>query len=440
VSTLPRQPRQWDNLTALLVTPMAVSSGEAITAATVAAAVQARGGTACFLAAPFAWEFVSRIVDADMLELTDDGDENRARWETALRTWRPDVVVFADYPLLFLSSGAAPIADREGWVASLAALDATLVTLDHLGYAQRPLELAFGPPHLSLQSEALPALPPGMHILLPCPLNEPGRVPGRRGLPFRCLDPPLRVSNERRAAVRARYLDDPAHDVLVFHSVPTWSLRFVEAYQLPHYRLLSRLLSHYLSELRTRATVVSVNATGLLTQPDQGHVRFVNEDRLSAGAYDALLLSSDLVLTENAVANTLGKAVCGFVPAAVQRNSYRLGEILDHVDGPVRDLALALEAERPGGIFPHDVFPIWAREDLDRLGLFRDNTIADAVVDLELWGGEATASTLVGLLLDGAERERVVAAQQRYVRRLSALPDAYEALIVLLRGRSGLVG
>ena len=79
----------------LLVTPMTTSSGEAITAATVARSVQAHGGTACFLASAFAWEFVSRIVEADVLELTADAEQNSRQWDAALSTWRPDVVLFA---------------------------------------------------------------------------------------------------------------------------------------------------------------------------------------------------------------------------------------------------------------------------------------------------------------------------------------------------------
>jgi hypothetical protein len=416
----------------LFVAPMSHSSGEAVTATYMAKTIVERGGASRLLATPLALSLLGETREIDTVQLTDDGARNHHLWSTTLQTFRPEIIVFADYPLLFFSSGVAPIADRERWVATLEETDALLVTLDHIGYAQGEASVFFGPPHLSLQSEKLPELPSAMHVLLPCPLNEPSYVPSRRGVPFRSADAPLQASTGRIAELRRRFLARE-DELLIFHSVPNWSLRFAEAYGLPHYRFLPAILEHYLSQFPVPATVVSVNAGGLLEQPGAARTRFVNELNLPTDDYETLLMSADLFITENKVSTTLGKAVCGYVPSAVLKNSFGLRDVLERLKGPLREIALAMESAQPGSIFPYEVFPVWSTEDLDGLGLFRTNSINEAFSDLELWGGEDTQNVLHRLLTQRT-RDELRAHQARYLEKVRSLPDAYEVLFALRNG------
>jgi Family of unknown function (DUF6365) len=410
----------------LFVTPSEISSGEAITALHMAENIIKSGGEVHFLASRFAAVFLRKTFSERIVEFATDIGQNREIWSRSIEEFRPDVVVFADYPLLFFSSGVAPLAS-EAWVDSLEDLDATITTLDHLGYAQRPITVHFGPPHLSFQYEKTPALPCRMHILLPCPVQEPSHVPGRKGVPFRYWDLPLGITDSERQAVRRAYLQDE-NDLLIFHSTPNWAWQFARSFGLPHYSFLTQILEYYLADLPCSATVISVNKGDLLEPSLQAKLRIVNLAVLPTDKYEQLLHSCDLMITDNSVSASLGKAVCSQRPCAVIRNSYSLLELLERAEEPLRKMIMEMERVRLGSIFPYEVFPIWSREDLEELGLLKQNTLSTGFATVELFGGEVTREQLVGLLINEETRGSLRARQLAYVERLETLVDAYAAL------------
>ncbi|HBY99603.1 MAG TPA: hypothetical protein DEP84_37645 [Chloroflexi bacterium] len=415
----------------LFVTPMEVGSGETITALHVAERVAKCGGDVLFLASALATRFLEpRFPDAIRV-LTGDGERNRETWEATVRAFRPDAIVFADYPLLFFSSGVAPLADAE-WVRRLEDVEACLVTLDHLGFAQRAIGLFFGPPHLSFHYETLPAIPARMQILLPCPLHEPAPVAGRRGEPFRYWDVPLHVPDEQRRAVRRRYLERE-DDILLFHAAAGWAWQIAQANDLPYYQFLPEILAYYLADLPKPVTLVSVNNGQLLQPPAGSPLRIVNLASLPTAEYEALLFASDLMITENRISVTLGKAVCGLLPCAVLRNSFRYRALLRRLEGPLREVLTGMEWLRPGAIYPYDVFPNGMRDELEQLGLYRDNSLTQGFQDLEVYGGEATRQALRRLLTGETTRATLRGYQQHYVAGLQALPDAEAVLRRLIQ-------
>jgi hypothetical protein len=410
----------------LFVTPSEVSSGECLTALNMAENILAGGGEIRFLASAFTANFIRHTFRERVGELTGNLERNLEIWADALRTFKPDVLVFADYPLLFFSSGAPPLAN-EAWVQSLENLDAALVTLDHLNYAQRPMNIFFGPPHLSNHCERTPELPRRMQILLPCPVHEPASVAGRKGEPFRYWKLPLGLTPDQRRKFRRSYLHNE-RDLLLFHSTPNWAWRLAEQLGLPYYSFLTNILEYYLASLPRSVTVVSVNNGHLLTPSNSPNIHVLNLAALSKEEYAGLLFSCDLMITENRVSVSLGKAVCGLVPCAVLHNTYRLTEILSQADKALCRLVMEMERVRLGAIFPHEVFPIWGQNDLEQLGLFDQNSFATACESIEVWGGKATEQQFRELLTNEDRRAKLQARQQNYLRQLSSLPDASEAL------------
>jgi hypothetical protein len=411
-------------MSVLFVIPSEVSSGEAITAHHMARDVVLHGGEVRFLATRLTAGFLTEPFADRVTELTNDLAGNKAAWDRVIREVRPHVVVFADYPLLFFPSGSAPLAD-DAWVHGLGDLDAGLVTLDHLGYAQRPMTVYFGPPHLSLHSATTPLLPNRMHVTLPCPVHEPGQVVGRTGTPFRSWFRPSSWTEDEVQRVRRTYLRDE-RDYLIVHSAPGWAWRTAEIWGLPYYQFLPSLMGYNLAHLPRPALIVSVNNGHLLPPSDDGRVRILNLAAMPSAEYERLLLACDLMLTENAVSVSLGKAVGGLRPAAVLRNSHRLVDLLAQVDQPLRRAIIEMESTRLGAIFPYDVFPIWGRHELDQLGLYRDNTFVDTFAWVEVFGGEPTRRTLHDLLVDEGTRDEMRTKQEAYVRELATLSGPHE--------------
>lgn len=414
----------------LFVTPSQISSGEAITALSMAESVVANGGSIRFLASPFTAGFLQPYVGGRVKSLTDDVMENQRRWRRLLSDFEPEAVIFADYPLLFFPSGISPLAD-DGWCQELEQGRATLLTLDHLGYAQKPLTLFFGPPHLSMQSATIPPLPEAMQVLLPCPGQAPAPVPGRRGIPFRYWELPLAVPEPVQQATRDKYLAD-RDSCLIFHSVSSWAVRFAEHFDLPFYGFLSSFLDYYLQDSPRPVTVVSVNNGHLLQPLEREGLRICNLSALARDDYERLMFASDLMLTENRISVSLGKMACSLTPCAVLRNSYRLRPLLEKASGQLRELVVAMERRLPGAIFPWEVFPIWGRAELDELGICEGNTLYRGVASLELFGGETTRQKLQALLFDGDVRAGLRKEQAHYISELKELATAYTAISVAM--------
>lgn len=410
---------------AVFLTPSLTSSGEARTAGRIAARASRHGWSCRFLASRHTAGYLPS--EADRIEiLGDDRTRNRRRWRRLLDGFAPDVVVFADYPLLFFSSGAPPLADAD-WAAGLEATDAALVTLDHLGMAQGRRTVWYGPPHLSQRAETVPAPPPSTTVLLPCPLHEPGPVEGRRGRPCRRPGSAGGPSRELQREMRAEFAGDDG-ERLVLHTVSGWARRFAAAFDLPYHAYLPRLLAGYLSGVPGGVSVVSVNGAEPRRPVGRDDVRYRAVDALPPDRYQALLAAADLLVTENRVSASLGRRVALGRPCAVLRNTRTLSEVRARADGPAREMAAALERERPGSVFPWDVFPIWSADDLDDLGLFRENGFTETFADLEVFGGEPTGRRLRRLLVSAEKRTSLRRRQRAYMDRVAALPGAVEAL------------
>lgn len=414
----------------LFVVPVEVGSGEIVTCLHIGQRCVAAGDEILFLASQFGRRFLEPVFGTPRVAgLTTDGAANLGLWASTLEEFRPDAIVFADYPLLFFGYGVTPLAEEPGWVESLETVEACLVTLDHFGFAQRAMRLFVGPPHLTSQSLRFPAIPEGMRILLPCPMHEPGSLAGRRGEPFRYWDVPLAVSPARREAVRRKYLGARwADEALVFHSVSNWAWQSAEAFDLPLYRFMPRLLDDYFAGASRPVTIVSVNNGRLMQAAPGSRVRIVNLAPLPALEFESLVLSADLMLTDNRISISMGKAICGLQTCAALKNSYRLLEILADADPPTRDVVLAMERARRGSVFPHEVYPSDLRQALDDLVLYRENSLTRAFKDVELYGGASTRATLTALLDEGPLRRTLRERAEAYVERLRGLPDSASVL------------
>lgn len=420
----------------LLVTPVEVGSGETVTARYLAALLVRNGHRVHFLASAFATRFLQDEFAGQITALGKDGPANVKTWSRTLADFRPDVIVFADYPLMFWRTGLAPLAREPDWVKRLLDLDIPLVTLDHFGFAQGEMGIFLGPPHLTHEYHRFEALPERMQIMLPCPMHAPTEVAGRKGTPFRYWDVPLTVAPEVRVATRNRYLRHPG-DLLVVHIVSNWAWQSAENLRLTFYKYLGELLLHYLEQVGRGVTVVSLNNGSLLGSASRNGVHVADIRPVTPPEFDELVFSSDLMLTENKVSISMGKAVCGLQAAAVLKNSYGILDLMGLCSGPVWEVVCAMERDRLGSVFPFDVYPTGMRDTLESIVLYRDNPLTDGFAEIEVFGGAPTESALASLLTDAATRDRLQQKQKRYVDALAAIDDGAAVLERIATGAAG---
>lgn len=411
----------------LFVTPVTLGSGETITAIHMAEALAADGDDVHFLASPFAESFVRESFPESVTELSESGGDHLETWRRTVEGFRPDVVVFADYALMEASTGCLPLSRQPGWEEALEATPGRLVTLDHFGFTSMSEGFFVGPPHLGLQYFSAPRLPEDVEVLLPCPMHEPGPVDGRVGRPFRSWPLPRGAPDARKAEARRRHLDDP-DDFLVLHPVSTWATRLAEDAGLTLYDQLPRLFEAYLGDAARPVTVVSVNGGDLLEAEPGASVSVVNLDTLSKSEFEALLFAADLVLTENRLSISLGKAVCGFQTCAAWHNSHRLHELAARDPKGGGEAVQAMERDRLGSVYPWAVYPSLTPDDVEEIGLYRDNSLPEAFLDVEIFGGEETGRLLRDALEGGEVTERLESRQRAYVERLRELPASEEVL------------
>lgn len=409
----------------MFVTPSELSSGEGVTVLQMCLTLTRAGHDVLVLASPFTARILAPRLTGRVRELGPDADINERIWQHALHVFRPHTVVFADYPLLHFSSGVSPLL-TDAWLASLSSLDAELVTLDHLGYAQRAMQMHFGPPHLSLHSECTPVPMDRMRVLRPCPMNAPNADASRLGTPFRFATTVRTSSPKERKKTRLAYTAGTSH--LVVHTTPNWAWRIAEDWQLPHYPLLDRVLEQLFGTVERAVTVISVNNGTLLAERDTPTLTIRNSGQLQHHEYEALLDAADLLVTDNAISSTIGRVALAGVPAVNLRNRRGLLDIVRGNDTAARQLAYAMEAARLGSVFPFDVYPIWNESDVSMLGLLRNNPVMECVTPVEIYGGASSAECMRATLEDETTRAAITQRQRAYRRQINALPDTLDVL------------
>ncbi len=235
------------------------------------------------------------------------------------------------------------------------------------------------------------------------------------------------VSAERRAATRRRWLNGAASALLVFHFVPNWAAQHAGKLGLPFYDFLPQLLELYLAPLGGRVRIVSVN-NGSLLRAAGPTLRIENLASVSKEEFEALLFSADLVLTENGLSISVGKAVCGRQVAAVLRNSFTLSALMADADPAVQQVLARMEAQMLGSVYPYEAFPTVTPRDLAAIGLYAGNSLAQAFARLEVFGGSHTAAALEQLLTDDRARSDLIERQQGYIDRLAGLEDVADTV------------
>jgi len=420
-------------LRVLFVDPVREGSGEIITTLHMGRALRREGAEVHYLGTPLARRLLGEEFAGAVQPLGDDPEANFRRWTAALSELRPHAVVFADLPFFWLRHGTVQLRSPAALLDAIESLDVPVFSLDHMGMAQGPITLYFGPPHLAQAPHRIPALPERVGRLLPCPMHEPGEVEGRKGAPFRYWEVPIVRPPGEREQVRASVLRKPG-ERLVFYPIPGWAVRVGEAIGHPYHRLLPEFFEYYFGGLGAPVTIVVVNGQAIPARAP-GDVRIVPMPILDVDRFEALMFAADLLLTDNGISIAMGKALCGLQACAHLRNRWRLAQLDARLDGRIRELMWATERAQLGSVYPYEVFPAGTRAEIEALGLFRDNTITEGFASVELFGGEQTRAELRALLLDEERREQLALHQRAYVERLAAAPSVDEVLRAAIAGR-----
>lgn len=350
----------------LCIAPCAISTGEALTALATAQRIVSQGGS-CTAALLPSLAGIAAVFPGQVTDLTFDPLLNESLIANLEDEFQPDIVLLADAPNLDFSNSVAPFPDY--WLATK--VERSLcpwVTFDHLGYAQAAVLMPFGPPHRCLFSNQIREIPSGMSILIPCPMGPPLVDPELQGEPIRVCDVSSGVDHLRKEKARER-LGFSSNSYHILHVVPRWSGYIADLLGLPYYRFLSRILVKHLEGIGKPVQLLSLNHGSLLETMETNDISIVNLPSVKSGRFEDLLAAADLLITENGISSTIGKAICLGTPVATLKNSFGPLVAVERASPSLRSVLLSMEAQCSGAIFPFVVYPIWAENDIQRLKL-----------------------------------------------------------------------
>ncbi len=430
-----------EDVRALFLCGASRTYGEINVVLPLAESVVAAGGEVWFLSSPLAAQ-LGRPAFADrVFEMSEDRAANQVLFWRIIKKYRPNLVVFSELYEILQSDRPreCPLLDSV-LLQDLESVEATLVFMDfiaHVGALQEVLACE----HCAGQwgRRALRSFLRRLWVILPCPLHEPGPVPGRRGIPFRIGPSP---SSETagvtdRTRCRAKYLGKAAErdGVLILRGSSTWQADLAEEAGVQLHEYLSDLLALYFEDFPRPVTLVSVSDRHKLRRPEgNSRLKVVNLPNLPRDEYRTLVLAADLVLTENEISYSLGQAL-GHGHGVLFVNSFTSRELsrreIDH-EG-LRRLLSKVEENWPGSIFPHVIHPIRLTKADHKLSeapvsasggslpvaTTRLGRMASSpFVKIELYGGRQTREILHRLLLDSSAAQELVREETGYLERL----------------------
>jgi Family of unknown function (DUF6365) len=428
--------------------------GEINVAVPLAKGVADLGGEVWFIASPLAARIAAVQFPGRVFVMGPNRENNQVAFWRWVKKYRINAVVFSElYEILQPRRiPDCPLLDRQ-FFNDIEYLDATLLFLDFIAHVPVLQQLARSDLYARrFGGGALASFLQRLWVVLPCPLNEPGDVSERRGVPYRVQELPVRVPAEERAKMRKQLLGSKTggKGALIVRTGSTWQAKLAKEYGVRVYDHLTDLLATYFQTLKRPVTVVSVSDKQRLHPDRAKRMRVVNVGNLDPADYRRLILSADLVLTDNQIGYTLATTI-GSVSAAVMVNSYKPQEIVRREGrrSEISRIVQRIERECPGSVYPHRIFPLPAEKEIlnkessaddasvpfgpevIRLGRMRSSPY----VKIEMYGGKRTAELFRWLLDDPSGREDLQRQDAAYIQRLDAIDDGPTVLSKIFQMR-----
>jgi hypothetical protein len=447
-------PTASEEIRALFLCGASRAYGEINVVLPLAESVAKAGGEAWFLASPLAAQLARTKSPDRVFEMTGDRTANQSMFSRMIKKFRPNVILFSElYEILQPGEiRECPLLDWKV-LRDLQDVDATLVFIDFIAHVQMLRDvLECSSCAQQLGERALQSFLERLWVIVPCPLNEPGPIASRRGLAFRIDGSlPLTLSKEEKVRCRSKYLGKKREKdgILIVRGNSTWQADLADQRDLHLGEFFTDLLSLYLEDLPKPVTLASVSDRHQLRPPSNNRqLKVVNLPNLPPNEYQTLLLSADLVLTDNEISYSVGRAV-GNTPTMVLVNSFTVKDLFrrEGTDGPLGRLISDVETKWPGSIFPHAIYPLplqkeallgWREKEAGQAGATNGELHVSSTrlgrmasspfLRAELYGGRETKEMFHRVLLDTTARQELQRHELSYLNRLNQVGDPVAVL------------
>ena len=442
-----------EDIRSLFVCAASRAYGEINVVLPLAQGVAQAGGEVWFLVSPLAAQLARSKFPDRVFEMTGDCITNQITFWRIVKKFRPNMVVFPElYQILQI--GRKPECPLVDWklLQDLQELEATLVFIDFIAHVQMLQNVVacdvcakrFG-------RHVLRAFLERLWVMVPCPLNEPGQVQGRRGIPYRTRTAlPVVGPSKDKSRCRLKFLGrkDQKEGVLILRSNSTWQAELAEQQNLHLHEYFTDLLTLYLDGLGKPVSLVSVSDRNKLRLcSDNKWLKVINLPNLPPDEYQTLLHSADLILTDNEISYSVGNAI-GNTPTVVFVNSFSAKELFERerADGALGRLISRVKQKWPSSFFPHAIYPL-RMQKRDMIAFRSTDPQQDGPSDAllpstirlgrmssspffraELYGGRETKDLLHRLLLDRSTKQELLRHETSYLSRLNQIESGVTVL------------
>ncbi len=393
---------------AVFLAPLITAFGETIQGVRLASALVDRGWEIDFLAP----HELAPVVRRDRRIRYARVDRAMHRLDLEVAELARDVLVLVD------AAGVDKVARREGWSRErIADASKTLIAIDCWNHSLDSLRWDYGP-----WTEVLePIFFTRPNVICPVPFVSPSARGG-----YACVPSFAPRSEEARRATRRSWDIGDGEKLVVW---PTARWQYPEAQQNRALAALAglwpSLILPLLDRLGDGVKVVHVSPVPI-AEADRPK-SYLHSGNLPTERFEDLLAASDALLCFNASATSLVTALGFGIPTLLCTSA-------GYGDDP-RFRALDL----PPIIVGYDPPPIWMWPlSLDSImgRTVRDNPFYATMARGDLFRGDELVAALRTLLFDDAERARIRAAQEAYVRIASALPSGAERVLACVESAS----
>ena len=277
-------------------------------------------------------------------------------------------------------------------------------------------------------------------FLRPVPLAHPDRE--GRAYPFRLWEGTERVTRRTKRHLYETFGLGP-RDRLVLLTIAPWQHmaedKYLSSIGTHVLRGVPRLLAHYLAQLpdTTHFLIIGSVPPELAALP-AGRVHALPP--CSPARFTTMLGASDLVLSLNIGATTLGRAVLSDIPAVVLTNGFAVPDAvaIGEVEAKLGGLTPAVRSWL-GDMLPLHQMRMWPLGFWEFLEpILAGNPYTGAFTDLELLDEPAVVQGLERTLYDPATRDRLAAGRAQYLSILDAQVDT-RSVFAAAAARVGLV-
>ena len=402
----------------LFTIPGQLGSGEIVNAVIVAEQLEKKGVECTFVASPYAEHFL-KGKNFDYFIFGNDKRKNMHHIKKMIETGF-DVTVIADYYLFFVDKQLPKFL----WIGFLEDMDVTTITFDSLGLGREfPANSYVISPELfpPRKYNILYRIPPFVEALIyPCPpFSESG---GSSDIHCgRLYEEDFTGVTHDKSRIRQE-LGIPEEVKVLFHPIPKWSLATQETRSMKYYPLLGDIITLQLSKLDIQAQIVCINPSDIPVYHSTHNVSVQELEFIPYDLFMKYLLCADLLITDNILSATLGKAVLNRVPALLLGNlhSYGTASTLDAVDA---DVSSFIQNRMGNAVLPS--LPFWSA--------FKDSyaarDIQETFLQEELLNTHGIFTALKTILTDPHTRSTLRENQDEYIRKIQSLPTMADIVL-----------